>query len=325
MKPIEKRSLANEAFPHPLIARFAGDLARLWPEAGKLGLAVSGGPDSLALLLLAEAVMPGQVEVATVDHGLRSESGSEAAMVAELCAGHGICHEIINVKVPPGNVQNAARLERYRGLGEWAKRKGLSALATAHHADDQAETLIMRLNRASGTAGLAGVRARGVVPGTGCPVLRPLLGWRRAELAEIVSAAGLDAVRDPSNEDPRFDRVRLRQSLKDCDWLNIGALAASASHLADSEMVMQWAAQREWKERVTVSEDAIRYRPNAPAALVMRVVGRAISMLGAEPRMGNVAKLVTGLAAGKDSNLAGVVARCHDGEWVFRKEPPRRN
>ena len=72
-------SPAAEGTPHPLIARFAGDLARIWPEGDKLGLAVSGGPDSLALLLLAEAVMPGRVEVATVDHGLRPESTSEAA------------------------------------------------------------------------------------------------------------------------------------------------------------------------------------------------------------------------------------------------------
>ena len=92
----------SESAPHPLIARFAGDLARIWPEGERLGLAVSGGPDSLALLLLAEAVMPGRVEVATVDHRLRAESASEAAMVAELCAGHGIPHEILPGQVPQG-------------------------------------------------------------------------------------------------------------------------------------------------------------------------------------------------------------------------------
>lgn len=325
MKQTVARSPASDTFPHPLIARFAGDLARLWPEGGRLGLAVSGGPDSLALLLLAEAVMRGQVEVATVDHGLRTESGSEAAMVAELCAGHGIPHEILAVTVPPGNVQDAARQARYRALSEWADRRGIAAVATAHHADDQAETLLMRLNRASGVAGLAGVRARGTIPGSQLPVLRPLLGWRRAELAEIVEAAGLEAVRDPSNEDPRFDRVRMRQALKDCDWLDIGALAVSASHLADAEVVLQWAAQREWRDHVQVDEDAIRYRPGAPGAIVLRVLARAIAMLGGEARLGNVARLLNRLSAGKDGTLAGVVARCGDGEWVLRKEPPRRN
>ena len=324
MKQTVVRSPASEGFPHPLIARFAGDLARLWPEGGKLGLAVSGGPDSLALLLLAEAVMPGEVEVATVDHGLRTESGSEAAMVAELCAGHGIPHEILKVKVAPGNLQDSARQARYAALREWAARKGVSAVATAHHADDQAETLLMRLNRASGVAGLAGVRARGGIPGSQLPVLRPLLGWRRAELAEIVSAAGLEAVRDPSNEDPRFDRARMRQALQGCDWLDIGALATSASHIADAEVVLQWASQREWQEQVRIDEDAIRYRPSAPGAVMLRVLGRAIAMLGGEARLGNVARLLNRLLAGKDGTLGGVVARCDDGEWVLRKEPPRR-
>lgn len=175
---------------------------------------MSGGPDSLALLLLAEAVMPGKVEVATVDHGLRSASASEAAMVAELCAGHGIPHEILPVQVPQGNLQDMARLARYRALHAWATRRGLGAIATAHHADDQAETLIMRLNRASGIAGLAGVRLRTVVPGADMPLLRPLLGWRRADLGELVKAAGLDAVQDPSNEDLRFDRLKCARRWK---------------------------------------------------------------------------------------------------------------
>ncbi|OCC25350.1 tRNA lysidine(34) synthetase TilS [Croceicoccus estronivorus] len=314
-----------ESAPHPLIARFAGDLARIWPEGEKLGLAVSGGPDSLALLLLAEAVLPGKVEVATVDHRLRAESASEAAMVAELCSGHGIPHEILPVQVPRGNLQDMARMARYRALAAWAKRRGLSAIATAHHADDQAETLVMRLNRASGIAGLAGVRARTNVPGGDLTLLRPLLGWRRAELAELVKAAGLDAVQDPSNRDLRFDRVKIREALKDCNWLDVRALAMSASHLADAEGVMIWATQREWNEGVKVSEDAIRYRPKAPRAIRMRIVGRAIALLGGVPRGGDVAKLINRLQAGRDGTLAGVVARsAPDGEWTFRKEAPRR-
>jgi tRNA(Ile)-lysidine synthase len=93
------------------------------------------------------------------------------------------------------------------------EREGLDALATAHHADDQAETLLARLNRGSGVAGLAGVRARGIVPGTRLPLIRPLLGWRRADLGEVVAAAGLTPVQDPSNSDDRFDRARIRKAL----------------------------------------------------------------------------------------------------------------
>ncbi|HTM19329.1 MAG TPA: tRNA lysidine(34) synthetase TilS, partial [Kofleriaceae bacterium] len=170
--------------------RFAADLARLWPEGGRLGLAVSGGPDSLALLLLAQAAIPGRFAVATVNHGLRPEAAGECAMVERVCGERGIPCVTLAVKTGAGNLQAAARAARYAALAEWAGREGLSAIATAHHADDQAETLLMRLNRASGLAGLAGVRARGVLPEGKLPLLRPLLRWRRAELAAVVTEAG---------------------------------------------------------------------------------------------------------------------------------------
>ncbi|MXP24564.1 tRNA lysidine(34) synthetase TilS [Altererythrobacter indicus] len=318
-------SPVSEALPHRLIARFTGDLARLWPEGERLGLAVSGGPDSLALLLLAKAAMPGKIEVATIDHGLRSESASECAMVKELCSAHNIPCEMISVTVGAGNVQDRARRARYAAFAKWMKRRDLGAIATAHHADDQAETLVMRLNRGSGINGLAGVRPRGVVPGTKLALVRPLITWRRSELAEIVKSAGLDAVNDPSNANPQFDRVRIRQALAEADWLQPQALAASASHLADAEEVLAWASDREWKERVVVEEGGvIRYRPHSPKLVVMRVVLRAITLLGGNPRGGALAALVMRLQNGKDSTLGGVIARNENGAWTFRKEPPRR-
>jgi tRNA(Ile)-lysidine synthase len=324
MNAIAPPSPATERAPHELIARFAGDLARLWPEGDKLGLAVSGGPDSLALLLLAEAVMPGKVEVATVDHGLRPESVSEAAMVAELCAAHGIPHRMLPVKVGAGNLQARARAARYAALAGWMKERGLSALATAHHADDQAETLLMRLNRGSGLAGLAGVRQRTNLPGTRLILLRPLLGWRRAELGALVAAAGLDPALDPSNEDTRFDRARIRRALREARWLDVVAVSASAALLAEAEAVLQWAAQREWHEQVEVAEGEIRYHPLAPQPIRLRIVMRAIAMLGGNPRGGSTARLMTRLTNGKDSNLAGVIARVDGKQWTFRREPPRR-
>lgn len=307
-----------------MIARFAADLATLWPEGERLGLAVSGGPDSLALLLLARAALPDRIEAASVDHGLRPDSAREAAMVAELCAAYGIPHRILTVKLARGNLQDKARAARYAALGKWMAERGLGALATAHHADDQAETLIMRLNRGSGVAGLAGVRARGVVPGTNLALLRPLIGWRREQLAGIVKASGLEPVQDPSNEDPKFDRARIREALKGADWLDTKAVAASAAHLADAEAVMQWAARREWDEAVTVGEGSIRYVPKAPGAIRIRVLARAIGMLGVEPRLGSVAQLIQRLNNGKDATLGGVVARVDGDCWTLRREPPRR-
>ena len=204
--------------------RFRADLAALaGPAPPAFGLAVSGGPDSLALLLLTASAFPGRVEAATVDHGLRPESAAEAAFVREICAARGIAHATLTGPAIEGNVQAGARALRYRLLGDWARQRKLAFLLTAHHQGDQAETLLMRLQRGAGLAGLAGIRSRAEIDGL--IVLRPLLGWRPAELAEIVAEAGLTPVEDPSNSDDRYDRARLRRQLAETDWLDAAALA----------------------------------------------------------------------------------------------------
>jgi len=288
-------------------------------------LAVSGGPDSLALLLLAAAARPGQVAAATVDHGLRAESADEAAMVAGVCAGLGVPHAVLAVTVPAGNIQSEARAARYAALADWMARDGLGALATAHHADDQAETLLMRLGRASGVAGLAGVRARGQVPDAGLPLVRPLLGWRRAELAGVVTAAGAAAAQDPSNHDPRFDRVRLRQALAGADWIDVPALAASAAHLADADAALDWAARREWSECVTREGLGLIYRPQAPRAVALRVLTRLVAELDGEaPRGSALARLFDALVAGQTASIGNLVARPGRAGWHFMAAPKRR-
>ena len=123
------------------MTRFAADLGALASPAERLGIAVSGGPDSLALLLLAAAARPGSVEAATVDHGLRDGSADEAAMVAALCQRLDVPHQILTAdwaEPPSANIQAEARAVRYRLLGGWAQMQRLPAVATAHHADDQA-------------------------------------------------------------------------------------------------------------------------------------------------------------------------------------------
>lgn len=318
------RSPAGKGLPEALVARFRQTLERSWSEGGRLGLAVSGGTDSLAMLLLAQAAIPGRFAVATVDHGLRSESAAECAMVVKVCAARSIPCEVLRVEVSRGNLQAQARAARYRALGEWAKAHGLSALATAHHADDQAETLLMRLNRGSGTAGLAGVRQRGTMPTSGIPVHRPLLGWRRAELERLVRAGGLDPVSDPSNADDRFERARVRKVLAQTPFLDPAALAGSAGHLADADDALEWAARIEWDERTKLTEGEVRYRPRAPRAVALRVIERAVSHFGGSPRGGDVARLLEQLEAREKGNIARVLATVEGDEWVFRREPPRR-
>ncbi len=317
---------AIDARPAPdLTARFTADLAALWPGGGSLGLAVSGGPDSVALLLLAHAALPGGVAAATVDHGLRPEARAEADMVAALCARLDIPHQVLPVTVDSGNLQAEARAARYAALAGWMADNGHAALATAHHADDQAETLLARLNRGSGVAGLAGVRARGAVPGTRLPLLRPLLGWRRAELGALVTAAGIAAAQDPSNLDERFDRVRLRQALARTDWIDVPALAQSAAHLADADAALDWAAQREWTERVERAPLGLVYRPQAPRAIALRVLARIVAELdGAPPRGSQVARLFDTLLARQPMSIGNLVARAMPGGWEFTKAPKRR-
>lgn len=290
-----------------------------------LGVAVSGGPDSLALLLLTAAALPGQIEAATVDHRLRPENAAEAAMVAEVCRALGVPHATLPVSLAPGNVQAEARTARYAALAGWMTKRGISTLATAHHADDQAETLLLRLNRGSGVAGLSGVRSAGRVPGTDLPLIRPLLGWRRADLGAIVTQARVTAARDPSNTDDRFDRARIRKALAGAEWLDVPALAASAAHLAEADAALAWAAAREWQESVTRGPMGLTYRPQAPRAIALIVLARIVTELDGEaPRGSAVARLFDSLLARQPMSIGALVARATPEGWSFTRAPQRR-
>jgi len=312
-----------------VLERFRANLAALWHEGAddaraKLGIAVSGGPDSTALLLIAAAALPGRVEAATVDHGLRAESAREASDVASLCARLGVPHAVLLVHVAPGNVQSEARAARYAALARWAEERVLWAVATAHHADDQAETLLLRLNRASGVAGLAGARARGVIPGTPIPLLRPVLGWRRGELGEVVTTAGVTAADDPSNGDDRFDRARIRKALASADWLDVDAVAESAAHLADADAALDWMAELEWRSCVRKHPMGLSYATKAPRAVVLRVLARLVRELDGEaPRGSAVARLYDTLLEGRASSIGNLVARPGADGWSFSKAPLR--
>jgi len=315
-----------------LVERFSRDLDPLIPADARIGIAVSGGPDSLALLLLATAARPGNVEGATVDHALRKGSGEEAGAVAAICQQLGVPHEVLSVEwleKPESAIQQRARDERYRLLGEWAKARKLHAVVTAHQLEDQAETLMMRLTRGAGVRGLAGMRAAATVPGCDIPLLRPLLGWRRSQLRDMCAAAGLRPAKDPGNEDERFERVRIRRALGQADWLDAQSLAASASHLGDADAALEWATGQEWANAVSNGGTDITYRPiDAPAEIRRRIVQGAIARLaregaGTELRGRELDRLLALLTGGGQATIRGVC--CAGGrEWRFTRAPPRR-
>ena len=305
-------------------AAFADAWNRLWPEAGRVGLAVSGGPDSLGLLLLAEnALGADRFAVATVDHGLRAESATEAAFVAKICAARRIAHHTLTLAMQPGAaVQERARDERYRALASWCREQGLAALVTAHHGDDQAETMVMRLNRGAGLRGLAGIRPRAVVPGATLPLLRPLLGWRRTELESVVAAAGIVAADDPSNRDARFERVRVRAGLAGASWLDPAGLAMSAGHLAEADAALDWAADRLC---ANLAGPDITIPPDLPRALALRVLDRVIALIGTStPRGRDLARWHDRLVAGEIATLAGARGDGRASPWRFVAVPPHK-
>jgi len=306
---------------------FLGSLTALHPEGTPLGIAVSGGPDSLALLLLAAAARPGQVEAATVDHALREGSRAEAEQVAEICAARSIPHTILTARwtVPPvGNIQARARAERYALLGEWAQARGLPAVATAHHADDQAETLLMRLARGSGVAGLAAARPRRPLA-EGVDLIRPLLGWRKADLVAIVADAGLTPVDDPANHDPRHDRSRMRAMLAATDWANPLRLAATAAHLSDADEALDWALGPLLTERLSEDAGSIEIDPtDLPRELQRRLLLAAFTRLAAPtPRGPDLDAAMTRLIAGETTTLAGLKL-IGGPRWHLTRAPSRR-
>lgn len=312
------------------VERFSRSVNKHASEDQTIGLAVSGGPDSLALLLLAAAARPGKVEAATVDHALRKGSREEADMVAELCKQLGVPHKVLTIaweKAPTAAIQEQCRSRRYQMLGDWTTAWGIGALATAHHAEDQAETLLMRLVRGSGIRGLAAMRASRPLTGE-IKLVRPLLGWTRQELADICAAAGVTPAIDPANSDPRFERVRVRQMLAKIKWLDPIGLANSASFLNQADEALRWSANQEWRKRVKEEDSIITFDPARLPREISRRILRAIIMNlesegKGEIRGAELERLLDAMAAGEKTTLRGVL--CGGGEiWRFAKAPERK-
>jgi tRNA(Ile)-lysidine synthase len=315
--------------------RFLADLARVASGTPRpLLLAVSGGPDSMAMLVLAADALPGGIAVATVDHGLRAEAADEAAMVAAACASLHVPHATLTGTTPPGaSLQAQARALRYALLADHARDIGAEAIATAHHADDQAETFLMRAARGVGLSGLAGIRA--VTTIEGARVVRPLLDWRRAELRAIVRRAELPFVDDPANGDDRHDRTRFRRLIDGNEWLDPPRLARSAAALAEADAELNAVAGWLWDARASSPEHGVVALDVAglPRGLLRILARRAITAVRDEAGMVaphwsdgvNVEPLLDALAQGRRATQAGVVAGMRRGRWRFRQAPARRS
>lgn len=319
----------------------------------RLVLAVSGGPDSTALLVLvarwrAALPAPPAVLVATVNHGLRPGAAREAAAVKQLAKGFGLAHRTLRWRgaKPQAAVQAAAREARYALLAAAARRFRAIAVVTAHTRDDQAETVLFRLARGSGLGGLAGMAARSPFPcqgphGQPLVLLRPLLDLPKARLTATLAAAGVPFAIDPANADPRFARARLRRLERAlaAEGLDHARLAKLAGRARRAEQGLDWAVAQAlqmlpagcWSPRsVVLPLDAVRAWPDE---ILLRVLQRAVTQCGDElpAELGKLEALLAAVRAaiGRGARwrrtLAGAAIGIAAGRLTVERAPPRRS
>ena len=306
-----------------------------------VGLAVSGGADSLALMLLAQrwatslAAAP-RLVVYSVDHGLRPQARAEVAMVLQAAAALGLAARGLawSGAKPETGIQEAARAARYRLMGSAMVEDGATVLLTAHHLQDQAETVLMRLAHGSGIEGLKGMSVMADVEGI--RVHRPLLGVDPVALRSVVDAAGLVPVADPSNADPHYERVRWRQALPQLAALGLdaGTLALFASRMAEADAAIAQMADGCFAEIVRLDGFGAARIELAPfvglsPAISTRLLGRVLNIVGGrqKPRaLGQVERLRQSIAEaglGKATTVLGCVIRIKDGAIAVAREPGR--
>jgi tRNA(Ile)-lysidine synthase len=343
----------------PISVQEAKELFADWKALPALVLAVSGGPDSVALMWLmarwrrAFARAPKLVAV-TVDHGLRAEAAQEARNVKELARRLELEHRTLRWigDKPKSGVPAAARAARYRLLAKAARAAGASHVLTAHTRDDQAETLVMRLLRGSGVAGLAAMARESERDGV--LLARPLLDIPKSRLIATLNTAGIAFADDPSNRDPAFTRPRLRALLPAlaAEGGDARALARLAARLARANAAVEIltdGAERylALRGRTELVADARGFDIDAFAALPeeirLRLLMRAINRFGHEgpAELGKVEALLAQLdrcfpkarrsrAVGSKrppslkQTLAGALVSVGKGRIVIGPAPPRR-
>ena len=282
---------------------------------GPIGIAVSGGGDSMALLRIAHDLKDREIFVATVDHNLRDGSASEAEQVAQWCQDLGLSHETLRWNPPQnmGNLQDAARGARRSLLTEWATRLNLSAICLGHTQDDQAETFLLRLARGSGVDGLASMYPTQTYADQ--TWLRPLLGVSRDDLRAYLSDIGQDWIDDPSNNDPQFDRIKMRQAKDALTGLGLTAdrLARTANHMQDARLALELAAQAAAEKCMTATDYGSVVIDRAAfstltSELKFRTLAHALGWVAPtiyRPRFDGLQNMLTAIEAGKGHTLAG--------------------
>jgi tRNA(Ile)-lysidine synthase len=316
-----------------------------------LVLAVSGGPDSTALMWLAARwrnalkAKPKLIAV-TVDHGLRAESKAEAASVARLARKLGITHRSLRWtgKKPTTGLPQAARQARYRLLSGAARKVGAAHILTAHTLDDQAETVIIRLSRGSGVTGLGAMARMTALAANGESQLnlaRPLLDIPKARLIATLRAAKIPFADDPSNRDPRFTRARLRRLMPQLAQEGIDArrLSLLAFRLKRADAAIEAAVDRAMTDLgADLGEPGpivfeTRGYARLPAEIALRLLGRAVAKVGSEGpvELGKLEALKAALdAAQKAGNsrfrrsLAGALVTLAADKISVETAPPRR-
>lgn len=311
-----------------------------------LVLAISGGPDSTALLCLAARWRGGlqagpKLVAVTVDHGLRKESASEARAVARLCRTLDVPHRTLRWRgaKPKTGLQAAARRARYELLAREAARIGARHVLTAHTLDDQAETILFRLARGSGLSGLTAMARE--TERAGIIIVRPLLDIAKARLIATLKKARIPFADDPSNRDPRFTRPRLREimPLLEKEGLSAARLSLLAGRIRRAEAALAAAVAKAakevsrgpWAEGTRIVFDAAAFF-RLPEEVALRLLGRAVGHAGSEGpvELGKLEALHAALRArqGSDSllrrTLAGAMIACDPGLIVVERAPPRR-
>lgn len=296
-------------------------------------VAVSGGADSLALALLAKdwADQHGHTLVAlSVDHGLRPASGEECAWVAETLKSYGIAHTTLvwTGEKPTAGLQAAARAARYDLIENWCVEAGVKDVLLAHHKDDQAETVVMRLARGSGVDGLAAMQSetwKGPIR-----LLRPLLDTRKADLVKFLMEKGQDWIEDPSNQNTAFDRVKVRQALE-----GLADIGLDVDRLCQTAQTMQRVKktldrlERDWINQYAIicPEGYVRLNVKGLAEPDEEVLWRGLSRIGQgvsgkvyRPRLARLKRLCEQLRAGEDATLMGCRWFHLKGELVICRE-----